>query len=74
MTDRFDLEQEILACWGMTSDLDLIIEQVIERDCTRDELANLLIGVKALHNLRCEKLFATFETLVHDGVIGSGCT
>ena len=70
MTDRFDLEQEILNCWRVTDDIDLVATLISNthlepRD--QDKLMNVLIGLKELYNARFDSLFHTFEILVSEG-------
>jgi hypothetical protein len=60
--DRFDLEQEILDCWGITDDLDVIISS--EQLNLNDDILNILIGLKQLYQLKFERTFQTFEGLV----------
>jgi hypothetical protein len=69
MTDRFDLEQQILACWNVTSDIDTLCEGVIESDMTTDQIANILLGMKQLYELKFDKMFMTFEELIREGVV-----
>lgn len=64
MTDRFDLEQEILECWRVTGDVEMVCENLMDRELSTDEVANALIGIKSLYNMRFEKLWSTFETMV----------
>lgn len=64
MKDRFDFEQEIMRCWNITSDLDTVIEAVLERDISKDEVANILLGMKQLYELKFDTLFDTFEQLI----------
>jgi len=67
MSDRFDLEQQILDCWNFTTDLDLVFEQVMESEkLDRDKLANIILGMKELYQLKFDKCFNTFETLVKE--------
>lgn len=66
MTDRFDLEQDIMKCWNVTDDIDMLMENVMERDMSNDDIANALLGLKTLYNMKFEKMFADFETLVHE--------
>ena len=71
--DRFDLEQQILACWSVVDDLDLMFEHAIEgENFDRDQIANLALGLKELYSLKFQKLFSTFEELVAKGEITSG--
>ena len=69
MSDRFDLEQQIMACWNITSDIDTLLEGVIESDMTPDQIANILLGMKQLYELKFDKLFNTFEQLMQDDII-----
>jgi hypothetical protein len=69
MTNRFDLEQQIMACWNVTSDIDTLCEGVIESDMTTDQIANILLGMKQLYELKFDKMFRTFEELTREGVV-----
>ena len=69
MSDRFDLEQQIMACWNVTSDIDTLCESVCESDMTTDQIANILLGMKQLYELKFDKMFRTFEQLIQDGSI-----
>ena len=66
MTDRFDLEQQIMACWNVTSDIDTLCEGVLESDMTTDQIANILLGMKQLYELKFDKMFRTFEQLIQN--------
>ena len=68
MNDRFDLEQQIMACWNVTSDIDTLCEGVLESDMTNDQIANILLGMKQLYELKFDKMFRTFEELIQDRV------
>lgn len=65
VADRFDLEQQILDCWGITDNLKLLTEAVLEQDISRDDIANILIGLEKLYELKFDKAFNTFEHLIH---------
>ena len=69
MSDRFDLEQQIMACWNVTSDIDTLCEGVLESDMTTDQIANILLGMKQLYELKFDKMFGTFEELIQDGIV-----
>lgn len=58
---RFDLEQEILECWGITKDVGTILE-MFDKGRSEDEVMNALIGIRALYDQKFETLFDTFET------------
>jgi hypothetical protein len=61
------MEQQIMAVWGMCEELDLLMEGVMEKDMSRDDICNALLGLKVMHQLKSEKLFDTFEKLIRDG-------
>lgn len=65
--DRFDLESEIMDCWGICEDLDTIGHGVAE-GMTADDVMNTLIGVKSLYELKFNKLWNTFEECIQNGV------
>jgi len=60
--DRFDLEQEIMQCWNLVDEIKMISSYHFDkRKLTDDELANILIGLQELYQLKFETLFETFE-------------
>jgi hypothetical protein len=72
--DRFDLEQNIMNSWLITHDIDLLLEQI--HDDTRfvglsnkdaDLLSAKLMGIRELGDMRFEKLWSVFETIIEDG-------
>jgi hypothetical protein len=73
MKNRFDLEQEIMECWNITSDIDDVYEYVMNGNGNelstdeRDRVANILLGVSQLYELKFNKLFNTFEECVKVG-------
>lgn len=69
MTDRFDLEQHIMKCWNVTEDIDLLNYNVLEKDMSRDEISNFLLGLKTIYNAKFEDLFDTFSELIEKGKI-----
>ena len=70
MTDRFDLEQQILKCWNITEELQLLNEQVLENDSfTKDQISNYLLGLHTIYEVKFEKMFDQFSELVQTGKI-----
>lgn len=69
MKNRFDLEQEILDCWHITDDLGVLLEEVLEGNPSKDEISNILLGLKELYHLKFNRTFNTFETLIQDGQV-----
>ena len=59
MTTRFDLEQQIMACWSVVEDIETVA--MAADDISTDELQNALIGLKSLYSLKFNRLFETFE-------------
>lgn len=66
MADRFDLEQNIMKCWNVTDDIHLLFENVMEKDLTKDDIANALLGMRQLYEMKFEKLWDNFEQLIED--------
>ena len=69
MADRFDLEQHIMKCWNVTEDIDLLNYNVLEKDMSKDEISNFLLGLKTIYNAKFEDLFDNFGELIKDGTI-----
>lgn len=65
MSNRFDLEQQIMQCWGIVDELDYVMEAVEEGD--EDKIFNLLIGLKELYSRKFDKMFDTFEQCIKKG-------
>lgn len=65
--NRFDLEQEIMDCWHITDEIKLIYEYVMDGENDTDTVANMLLGLETLYNLKFDRTFRTFEDCVHNG-------
>ena len=68
MKTQFDLEQQIMQCWNVTEDIDLLYENVLDGNHkpTHDEIANCLLGMKQMCEMRFHKLFRTFEKYIKE--------
>lgn len=64
MTNRFDLEQQILRCWHVTDDIELLYKNVMNKEMSTDEIANYLLGLKSIYSARFEEAFETFESCI----------
>lgn len=64
MSNRFDLEQQFLDLWKITDELQLVYERVMDRGMTTDEVANVLLGLVSLYNLKFDRCWETFENCV----------
>ena len=74
--NRFDLEEAMSALYNMGDDIDIILHSYMDASVrpTEDEMANMLIGAKALHNARYQKLWEIFEELIKNKTItDKGC-
>ena len=65
---RFDLEEGIMKCWNITDDLKILLEQYLDGDkpMTEDEVANILVGMIELYEIKFDHTFKIFEELVRD--------
>jgi hypothetical protein len=59
--DRFLLEEEISKLLNVCDDIDLLTENVLETEMSRDEIANVTLGISTLLRLRYEKIFDVFK-------------
>ena len=64
MKNRFDLEQELLDCWKVTDDVKLLYDKVMNDGMTTDEVANVLLGLVSLYELKFGRCWETFEDCV----------
>lgn len=66
---RFDLEQQILECWNVTTDLRRVTEYLLDAPLEpnrEDKIANMLMGMEALYEVKFDKCFKTFETMLKE--------
>jgi len=66
MTTRFDLEQEIMKCWSVVDDIDVLYHS---DDMSEDERQNYLLGLKTIYQVKFEKLWTVFEQCVQNGTV-----
>ena len=65
--DRINLENEIMQCWRITDDLDVVANMIADTDMSpkdMDRLMNVVIGMKELYNVRFSEMFTTFEDMI----------
>jgi hypothetical protein len=62
MSDRFDLEQNIMQCWNVCDDIQLYLDMFDEMD--EDQRMNYLIGLKQMYQMKFERLWDNFETCI----------
>ena len=60
--DRFKHEQAIMSCWNVVEDLNTVYQAIMEKDnLTNDQLANVVMGMAELYQLKFETLFEQFS-------------
>ena len=66
-----DLEEKIMECWNVTSDIKLTYEEYLDSSepMSEDELSNILIGIEYLYNRKFQRLWQAFETVCNHGGI-----
>ena len=71
--DRFNLESEIMHVWNTKDDLESITSRMMDDPdpMSEDDIANVLIGLSELHDIRCKKLFNVFESMVKNNCFKS---
>ena len=61
----FDLEQQIMECWQVTDDIELITNHLVrELDIdaiTADTIVNKYSAVKELYDIKFDQMWKTFE-------------
>jgi len=72
MKDRFDLENELMGCWHVVDDLDVLISHLDDpfflgmKGDHADRLANALIGMKTLYDIKFNVMFDTFSECIQE--------
>ena len=69
--NRFDLEEAMSQLHNVGDDIDIVLHSYMDAKIrpTEDGLANMLIGIKALHNARYQKMWQIFEDLISNKTI-----
>jgi len=62
--NRFDLEQEIMECWGVVKDIQNFY--YAQENLTEDQQMNYLLGLEQIYEAKFNKLWATFEQCVRN--------
>lgn len=64
----FDLEQQIMQCWNMVDDVDMLYYHLGDDPKfiglsaeAEDEMMNLLLGLKSIYDLKFQRMWKTFE-------------
>jgi len=69
--NRFELEDSMSNLHQIGEDIETIIYAIGDSPIkhTEDQLLNMLIGMKQLHDTRYQKMWDTFEQLIKNGTI-----
>lgn len=62
---RFELETAIMACWQSAEDIDMLVDYLYEEEPDLDFIANTLLGLKNLQEIRMTRLWNVFSELVN---------
>lgn len=63
---QFDLEQQIMDCWGVVDDIKCLTKVQDIRSLTEDEHQNYLLGLETIYQAKFEILFDTFEKFIKE--------
>ena len=65
---RFDLEDAIMRLWGSDQDVETLFKYYYDRQGEVDveEMANALLGIKQMIQIRGELAFELFERLIKE--------
>ena len=64
--DRFELESRIMDCWSVVEDVQTVYKMSDLRQLSQDELANVLLGIQTLYQMKFERLWQTFEEYIRN--------
>jgi len=62
-----DLEDKIMSVWSTADDIDTLLYRYLDSPAeplSEDDISNTLIGIKTLHDQRCQKLWDAFEKVL----------
>ena len=67
-SNMMKLEDRIMSVWSTKEDIDTLLWAVMDKPLplSEDELANLIIGIAALHESRCQQLYDTYTNLLKE--------
>ena len=69
----FDLEQQIMECWGVVDDIDMLYYHFGDNPRftgldakAEDEMMNLMLGLKSLYALKFQRMWDTYEKVCRE--------
>lgn len=74
MTKILDLEQQIMNCWGVVDDIDMLYKHFGDHPKfegrwsaeAEDEIMNLMIGLKSIYQLKFQNMWECFEDVLQE--------
>ena len=63
---QFDLEQQIMTCWGIIDDIKCLTKIADMRQVTEDERQNYLLGLETIYQAKFEILQDIFEQFMKE--------
>lgn len=63
---QFDLEQQIMSCWGIVDDIKAFSKLCELRDVSEDEQLNFLLGLETIYQVKFEILQDLFEKFIKE--------
>jgi hypothetical protein len=68
MDKIFDLEQQIMECWNVTKDIELVTKHLIDHTdgYSDDDVMNKYMAIKDLYELKFEAMWRAFEGVTED--------
>ena len=66
-----ELEDKVMGVWATCEDIDTFLYRYLDSpagDMSEDDIANTLLGIKALHEQRCQRLWDAFEQVVANSI------
>ena len=58
---RFEHEQQIMVCWNVTQDMEDLYKASMDTNISKEEMANVLLGLHQLYEIKFNSLFDQFE-------------
>ena len=62
--DRFDFEQQLMQCWSVVDDINVIYKQFDHSELSPDEIQNALLGLATIYEMKFQQMFDTFSKLI----------
>ena len=68
MSNIAELEQQIMECWNVTHDIELVTKHLIDHSdgYTDDDVINKYTAIKDLYEVKFESLWKTFEDVTEE--------